>query len=358
MAERRILFLITDLEIGGTPTVVRELAIRLGALVHTQVACLKPAGPVAGQLRAAGMTATSLAMTSATHIQRTVTRLRELIARDRIDTVCSFLVHANALATAASRPMPTVRLFQSIQTVQPTPAWHWWLQRLVVGAAERVIVPSGAIADYASRRCRIPPERFAVIPNAIEPAEFTVAARWQGGPIRLGYLGRLDPNKSPQDLPAVLDHLPARCPAELHFFGEGPERARLEQLAAEPRYAGRIVLHGAVAQPQDALSTMDILLLPSRVEGFGLVLIEAMASGVPVIAVASGGVTEVVRDEVNGLLVAPTADAGRAFAGAVTRLLEDGALRSRLIEDGLATVQSRFSWSRILPQYREVLGLT
>src|SRR5438128_1943075 len=88
---RRILLLITDLEIGGTPTVVRELALRLRAHAHIEVACLAKWGPVAEQLRRAGVEVTAFDAAGARDSVRLVRHLVRLVEDHRIDTVFSFL---------------------------------------------------------------------------------------------------------------------------------------------------------------------------------------------------------------------------------------------------------------------------
>jgi glycosyltransferase involved in cell wall biosynthesis len=112
-----------------------------------------------------------------------------------------------------------------------------------------------------------------------------------------------------------------------------------------------------VASPQEALKQMDVLWLPSCVEGFGLVLIEAMASGVPVVACAAGGVLDVVTDRKNGLLVPPDANIHRAFAASLRTLRDDPSLRRKLIENGLQTVREQYTWQAVLPRYREIFAL-
>ena len=124
---RRILLFVTDLEIGGTPTVVRELATRLNDPPHVEieVACLKGWGPVAGQIRDAGIPVTAFGVTSPLQLPRAVRQLRALVRERSIDTVFSFLVHANVVAGLASRHLDGVRVLQSIQTIQIKPRWHW-----------------------------------------------------------------------------------------------------------------------------------------------------------------------------------------------------------------------------------------
>ena len=118
----------------------------------------------------------------------------------------------------------------------------------------------------------------------------------------------------------------------------------------------RIFLREPVPRPQEALAQMDMLVLPTPYEGFGLVLIEAMASGIPVIASCKGGAADVVQNEVNGLTVGKKLYA-KEIQAAVRRLVDEPELRDRLIENGLTTVREKFTWDVVLPQYRKLLGI-
>jgi glycosyltransferase involved in cell wall biosynthesis len=355
---RRILLLITDLEIGGTPTVVRELATRLNAppRVEVEVACLKGWGPVADQLNGAGVAVTAYGARRPWELPAAVRRLREHVRGRGIDTVFSFLVHANVVAARAAAKLPAVRFLQSIQTIQPRPRWHWLAQQWAHRSAERIVVPSTAIVRMAGRRSGIDATKCVVIPNAIDPDAFERANVFHGPIIRAGYLGRLDPAKSPRLLLASLSD-PTPADAELHYFGDGPERAALEHAAAQPEFRGRVFIHGAVARPQDALRQMDVLWQPSSVEGFGLVVLEAMASGVPVVATGAGGETDIITDGENGLLAADATAVHRRFAESLHTLRDDPTLRQRLIDNGLRTVRERYTWDVVLPQYRKLLDL-
>ena len=106
--------------------------------------------------------------------------------------------------------------------------------------------------------------------------------------------------------------------------------------------------------PEQALNEIDTLVLPSAAEGFGLVLIEAMAAGIPVVASDVPGIRDVVTANETGLLV-PRRRSARAIADAILRLSNDPALRRRLTINGLKTVADRYTWDRILPQYRQLL---
>jgi len=142
---------------------------------------------------------------------------------------------------------------------------------------------------------------------------------------------------------------------ELHIYGEGWDRLRIEAAIARFGLQTRVTLHGRSAKPQAAIAQMDVLVLPSEAEGFGLVLIEAMAARVPVVATDVPGIRDVVRNELTGLLV----PMGRPdlLAKAIQRIVEDDALREKLVTVAFEDVQTRFSWPVVLQQYRRVLKL-
>ena len=349
---RRILLLVTDLEIGGTPTVVRELATRLRAPpeVEVEVASLKDLGPNGAVLASRDVLVTALHAGGVFSLPAVARRLRRLIRSRGIDTVLSFLVHANVVASVA---VPRgVRLFQSIQTTQPRPVWHWRAQQWAARRAERLIVPSTSVVDAATQRSHLAPDRFLVIPNAVDPADFVRSTIPLAPPddYPIGFIGRLDPVKRVPDLVRAVAPIGDRV--TLDIFGDGPDRQRIERQIDS---MGCVALRGAVRRPQEALSEMGLLVLPSEAEGFGLVLIEAMASGVPVIATDAPGIRDVLRHEVNGLLV--PVGAPPALTAAIERVISDPQLRARLIEGGIRTVRERYTWDRVLPQYRIALGI-
>lgn len=352
---RRILLLVTDLQIGGTPTVVRELALRLRSDdVHVEVACLAKWGPTATVLREGGVEVTPFDARGSRDFFRAVRRLRMLVKNHSIDTVVSFLVHANVVAHRALGRQKNVRLFQSIQTVQPRPRWHWVAQRFAAKSAERVVVPSAAIAEFAGHRSGIPANRFVVIPNAVDPAEFGQNEVFHRIPMRAGYIGRLDPMKRPAALLPAAKVLHDQL--TLTYFGDGPANAALKAEVEALGIASVVRFAGFAASSPSVLSQLDVLWLASPVEGFGLVLIEAMAAGVPVVALRAGGTRDVLLSNENSLTTDDPGD-WPFFATATRRLRDDSALRARLIAGGLRTVRERFTWAKVLPQYRALLDL-
>jgi glycosyltransferase involved in cell wall biosynthesis len=317
---------------------------------HVEVVGLSPAGPLCEQLRLRGITCTALGARGAGDL-RAVWRLVRLMRHARVDTVMSFLVHANAVAAMARFVYPHARYFQSIQTTQPWPRWHWAVQRLIAPAARRVFVPSPSVAAVARRWSGVAAGRLMVIPNAVDVGPMTQGRAARG--TRIAFVGRLDRVKRVGDLIEAVALLPAAF--RLDVYGDGPERPRVERLIAQLNVGDRVALHGVVADSTRALASADALVLPSSAEGFGLVLIEAMAAGVPVVATDVPGIRDVVRHDQTGLLV-PVASP-TAIAAAVTRLSDAPALRERLVRNARSDVAARFAWTAVMPMYLQMIGL-
>ena len=358
---RRVLLLITDLKLGGTPTVVRELATRLNNPPDgiVDVACLSPRGPVADQIEAGGVRVFPLNARGPADFSA-VLRLARLVRSEKYATVFSFLVHANVAARLLKPFFPDTRLIQSIQTTQPNPAWHWKAQAIAQHAADVIVVPSQSVVDVAVERSHIPSEKIVVISNAVDLSDFSDLAAdparerlFDSRPVPIGFIGRLDPVKRISDLIDAVAHLDGLV--QLHIFGEGPERPRLERQIADLRIETRVTLHGSVQHPREALRRVALLVLPSEAEGFGLVLIEAMAAGIPVVATDAPGIRNVATHNSTALLV-PIANAP-ALASAIREVLDNRQLRKRLIAAASSEVARRFTWQAVLPLYRDLLGL-
>lgn len=353
---RRILILNTDLEVGGTPTVVRDLATRLHAPqdgVHVEVACVGPWGPVADQITAAGVEVTALDADDVYDLPVVVKRLVKLLRDRRIDTLFSFLVHANTVAAVASRFAKDVRLVQAIQTTQPRPRWHWWVQSMVQAAAAAVVVPSASVAQVAEAEAGVPRAKLVIIPNAIDADDLRLEpVQRSDGPARAVFLGRLDPIKRLGDLVEAMTQLRDRV--TLDVYGDGEEWDAVQRQIDRHGLGEVVRLHGAVPR-QQALAGADVLVLPSEAEGFPLVLLEAMAAGVAIVATDAPGIRDVICHERTGLLV-PVGQPN-ALATAVARMVGDPVLRRQLIQSAATEVRERYGWPRVLELYRQVLQI-
>ncbi|HYI38575.1 MAG TPA: glycosyltransferase family 4 protein [Thermoleophilaceae bacterium] len=206
-----------------------------------------------------------------------------------------------------------------------------------------------AISDFArSQLLALLPEdqwhKVRVVRCGIEPAAFapehdTAPA---GGPVRILYVGRLVSLKGqPVLLDAMARLAEAGVEAELILVGDGPERDALERRAARLGLDGRVAFAGPLGQDEvrEHYARADVFCLPSFAEGVPVVLMEAMAAGLPVVTTRIAGVPELVEDGVEGLLTLP----GRAddLEAALTRLAADPQLRAEMGRRGRAKVDSR-----------------
>jgi glycosyltransferase involved in cell wall biosynthesis len=131
--------------------------------------------------------------------------------------------------------------------------------------------------------------------------------------------------------------------------GEGPELPRVRVQVEEAGLTDRVVFLGQVEDLHTLLPCADVVLLPSRHESFGLVALEAMSCGVPVIATSRGGTSEFIEDGVNGLLRHP--DDVDGMATAALRLLGDEGWRQQMGEEARRDAVSRFGARCVLKQY-------
>ncbi|HZR95025.1 MAG TPA: glycosyltransferase family 4 protein [Gaiellaceae bacterium] len=197
--------------------------------------------------------------------------------------------------------------------------------------AAHVFTPSAYLRELAVR-WGVDPARVSVLPNPapaigeLPPREELRRSFGMNGPT-LAFAGRLTAQKS---LQVALRALAANEGVALLVAGEGDERAALERGAAELGLDGRVRFLGAQPRQRvvELFAAADASVLSSSWENFPHTVVEALAAGTPVLATATGGVAEVVRDGENGLLV-PLGDAD-ALADAIRRYFADDALHARL----------------------------
>ncbi|MGY1680941.1 glycosyltransferase family 4 protein [Geodermatophilus sp. SYSU D01176] len=226
-----------------------------------------------------------------------------------------------------------------------------WLLRALGGAIERsALRRADAVVVLTDRTAAalaadgVPAERISTVPSGFDPCLFAghLPDAFPGvARPRIGYVGRLAPQKRADLLVEAFGRL--RGPASLVVVGDGPDRERVHALAAGlPRvHLTGFVEHTAVPA---VLASLDVLVLPSAYEEMGSVLTEALASGLPVVASDVGGIPEVVRHGVTGLLL-PPGDVD-ALAAALDRLVADPGLRARL-SAGARARAGDYAWPRL-----------
>jgi glycosyltransferase involved in cell wall biosynthesis/predicted metal-dependent phosphoesterase TrpH len=223
------------------------------------------------------------------------------------------------------------------------------------GACDLVLSPSPA-SDAALAAIGVTAEKVARWDRGVDTTRFDPALRTrstQGESIDVLYAGRVSREKGADLLAETFLRAREQDPRlRLVLVGGGPEEQRLrERVGEHAEFRGW--LDGV--ELARAYADADVFLFPSRTDTFGQVVLEAQASGVPVIAVAEGGPLSLIEHRSSGLLCAPDA---RVLASAVLELAGSAAMRERLARGGLAAVQER-TWERALQRlgdgYRTLL---
>jgi glycosyltransferase involved in cell wall biosynthesis len=213
----------------------------------------------------------------------------------------------------------------AVHAVWPHP--HRLQQRLVHALARRVDAYV-AVSKFAARTTEellgLPVGAVHVIHNGVTPPPELAARPAMSAPV-VGAVGRLSPEKGFDVLLRAMAKIPD---AHLVLVGDGDERAELEALAEATGVTGRVTFAGWVDPPWAQHWSFDVLVVPSRNESFGLVLLEAMHAGIPAVAAAVGGIPELIVDGENGLLVPPQDP--DALADAVHGLLADAERRAAM----------------------------
>lgn len=245
---------------------------------------------------------------------------------------------------------------------EPLPA----LRRIALRRANVVLAPSEDTANYVAAQ-RVPRERIRVLPWALDPEFEAIPANAPQGKLPHGYpegrviltVGRWLANERYKGMDTLITALPrllTRWPElQLLAVGDGDDRVWLEELA-EKNGVNRHVhfLSGlSYAELAACYSACEIFALPSRGEGFGLVYLEAMARGKPVIGGAHGGAPEVIEDGVTGYLV-PHGDAAQ-LATSIEALLADPAMAKKMGERGRQRVEREFRFSVFAKSLKKIL---
>lgn len=291
---------------------------------------------------------------------RRIIGLRRALRRVHPDVVISFLDTTNVLTLMASRGLGIPLIVSERNDPHQNSIGSAWsgLRSLLYRHADAVVVQSGAIRDWALRLPGI--KAIYVIPNPVNSTGngSEQASRRRGSAHTIAAMGRLVRQKGFD----ILIEAFGRCAGKhsdwsLVILGEGPQRASLQNFAADLGIADRVNLAGQFLEPATVLKRADLFVLSSRYEGFPNALLEAMACQLPVVSTdcSGGGPREIIRDGVDGILVPPEDVA--ALADAMDRLMANSNERRRLGTRACEIIE-RFSIGRIMALWDEAVTRT
>ncbi len=363
MKRIRICKLITELGPAGAERCVYELATRLDRdRFDVSVMSLR-GGVVADWLVRAGIKTTSLSMRSKWDISQLHGIVRRLRA-ENIDILHTHLFHADVVGRIAARLTGIPHLVHTVHVAeQRFRPWHFGWARLTSRWCDRIVCVSGGVQAHHSARSGLSRRFYEVIPNGVDTRAYsrdqqsriTLRKQWGIGDndVLAAFVGRLDHQKGVDTLIGAVTHLAARGnPVKLVIAGDGPMRQMVETFIACGEGGREARWLGLVEDVRGVLSAADMLIMPSRWEGFGLAVAEAMAAELPVVATRVAGLDEVVADGQTGTLVKPEDYVG--LAEAISEMIGDRQLRERFGQAGLKRVRQKYAISDVIEAHQKL----
>ena len=358
-AVRRVLHVVAPGDVGGLESVVGMLAAghRRAGLDVRIAAVLSGGGGDAyvERLRASGVPVTAVRVGGRAYLAE-----RAGVARVLRDFPAQ-VVHTHGYRTdvvdaglgrrAGAATISTVHGFTGGSRKN---RFNEWVQEWSLRRFDAVVAVAAPIVERLVRR-GVPRDRIALLPNAYAPradllsrADARAALGLRADGRVVGWIGRLSHEKGPDVALGALARVPDRR-VHLSIVGDGSAREALKQSASRSGLGDRVRWHGAVPEAARCLRAFDVVLLSSRTEGTPMVLLEALAAGVPVVATRVGGIPAVVDDGIEALL-APSEDA-EAIAAAIASTLADPDSAAARASAGRARMARDHDESRWLAAY-------
>ena len=372
--KRRVLLMINTMGGGGAERVVATVANYLHRSLQWDVTVLTlERGPVQYEL-APGVEVRSLHGTYLTKglgnvfgVPFLAMELAWLLRRHRVDSAMSFLVRSNLILILTrwlgNRCPIIISERCATDTLYHGNSFKPRMMRGLISAfypfAERIVAISNGV-KAALVRLGVDGDRVRVIYNPQNLVQITSGVSAvprtapDGQPFKIVAAGRLTEQK---DYPTLLRAVRQLCDEGVNLrlivFGEGPDAEKLKALARQLGLHGRIEWRGWIASPHALMAECQAFVLTSRWEGFGNVIVEAMACGLPVVCTdCQSGPREILADGEYGQLV-PVGDSA-AVAAAIRRLIDNPLLRASFRARGLERARE-FDMVRVVDQYAEVL---
>ena len=362
----RILFLSTSMGLGGADQQLLSAAQVLRDRGHAvRIVSMTPLGPMGLQAQALGVTTDSLEMRRGVPDPRGLGRLVRLVRAWKPEVVHSHMVHANLMARALRLLVPVPVLVSTIHNVYEGGPLLMAAYRLTNGLVDHMtIISEAAAARFVTERI-VPKRLLTVIANGVDtermrtvPPEARTALRRSFGVRDEAFVwlavGRFEIAKDyPNMLRAFRDVRARQAGAVLVIVGQGSLQGETEALAVELGLDAAVRFLGARDDVPAVLSAADAYVMSSAWEGMPMVLLEAGAAGLPIVATAVGGNGEVVRDGESGFLVPPR-DSEALGAGMLRLMALPSEERRSMGERGREHIRANYGLQRVAERWERV----
>ena len=369
-----ILFVIDGLEFGGGERTFLQLIQGLSCVEYGIHVATSLEGDFFKILTEMGIDVVPLDLKRRVNVKN-IKRLSEIIRERKISIVHSQGGRADFYARMASKMLkPKVKIVNTV--AMPVKGYDvgvfrkgvyrfldWFSERYV----DRFIVVSEVLRDALLSSYKIQPDKVIKIYNGIELDEYRPngkEVRSQKSEVRrefgiakdvpvIGAIGRMVWQKGfeylIQAIPDIVQDVPD---AKFLLVGDGPLRERIEALSKELRVRDNMIFTGFRSDIKEILCAVDLLVIPSLLEGFPMVILEAMAMAKPIIATNIDGITEQITDGVNGILVPPKDPS--ALAKGVIRVLNNKELAMTMGLSARKKVEQEFSVEKMVAETEKV----
>lgn len=354
---------------GGLEMVAYEIAVKMKGNGHFITTACPPGSPLEKNLREAGLDTLPLRRKNKYFCPSSVRTLRRALKTGRYSSVLLEQMNELWQAVPALVGMPEIRLVGISHTflvIAKKDLLHRWLY----GRMDSLIALTDIHKQNLLTWLPVKPKAMEVLPNSVDTEKFNPSHRSQAfrdefvrdNELLIGVVARLDLGKGVREVVYVGDYLNKMgIPFKIVIVGsetkgEGGAKAILEQEIDARGLKQKVLLLGHRLDISKIIASLDVLLMPSPNETFGRVLIEAMASGVAIVASAGGGVPNIVNDGTNGLLVRPLS--AEDMAAAIAKYYRDPELRERLANTGLRCAHDIYDYRKVDEKLYHILGLT
>jgi glycosyltransferase involved in cell wall biosynthesis len=361
-----VLLMGDTLNLGGTEGQLVELARGLDrSRWRLEVACIRAEGPLRARLEEVGIQPWSCNGTSFTspRLASTILGLSRRLRALRVELVHSFDFYSNLLALPAARLARVPAIIASQRDLgELRPRHQHRIHGAMLRLATHVVVNSAAVAERLARSHAARSGRLSVIHNGVDLRRFAPGSATGARPetVLVGSLASLRAYKGLLELVEAAAMVKPGAPhVRFAIWGEGPLRPELERHIRERGLTETVQLAGATREPDEALRRCQIFVHPSLSEASSNVVLEAMATGLPVVATTAGGTPALVEHGRSGLLVEPGSPG--AIADAVLSLVRNPGLGCRLGAAARERAVGEFGMGRMVQRfealYAHALGL-
>ena len=367
MDKINLLQIISTAEVGGGEQHLLYIADKLNKNKYNLFFACPHEGEFASDLRNKGYSPLVLKMRSKFSFS-VITQIKKFMQENKIQVVHTHGMRMGFYGGIAARlacvPAIVYTVHISTYDYPVTKGIKWFylfLDNLTLRFSDRIICVSDSLASELRKRIPQAQDKISVINNGIDLNRFSLSqdtaslAKELNLGLRpiIGAIGRLVDYKGPAYLLEATKELLNLYPdITCIFVGDGPLRASLENLAAKLGIFQHCRFLGNRKDIPQILSILDVLVLPSLSEGKPLILLEAMAMQKPIVATSIAGVTELITDGKNGLLVEPKNPF--LLAGAIKQILDDPQRGKKLAEQGRATVEQYYTVEQMVGKLEDL----